>query len=87
MEASAFGGGLFTDENVVAGKLGEGVSVERGGETGVEKLALVGEKGDEVRVPGVGLLGGVAGDLSFSLHRKAVDEDVVHAGPLAGLGG
>jgi hypothetical protein len=87
VEPGAFGGGLFTDEDVVAGELGEGVSVGAGGETGVEELALVGEEGDEVSVPGVGLLGGVAGDLSFSLHRKAVDEDVVHAGPLAGFGG
>ena len=50
-------------------------------------LPWVGEEGDEVSVPGIGLLGGVAGDLSFSLHRKAVDEDVVHTGPLAGFGG
>jgi hypothetical protein len=48
-------GGLFTDEDVVAGELGEGVSVGGGGEAGVEELALVGEGGDEISVPGLGL--------------------------------
>jgi hypothetical protein len=86
VEPSAFGGGLFTDEDVVAGKLDEGVSVGGGGETGIEELALVRQEGDQVGISWIGLLGGVAGDFTLSLHRKAVDEDVVHAGPLAGFG-
>jgi len=42
VEPGAFGSGLFTDEDVVTGKLGEGVSVGGGGEAGVEELALGG---------------------------------------------
>jgi hypothetical protein len=54
---------------------------------GLEALALVREEGDEVSIRGVGFLRGAPGDLALPLHREAVDQDVVDAGPLAGLGG
>jgi len=86
VEPGPFGGRAFADEEVLASELGERVSLGSRGQSGIEELALVGQERDQVRVSRVGLLRRVARDLALTLHRQTVDEHVVHASPLAGLG-
>ena len=86
VKPGALGSRLLADEEVLVGELGEGVPLDRGRQAGIEELALVRQEGDQVGISWIGLLGGVAGDFTLSLHREAVDEHVVHAGPLASFG-
>ena len=74
VEPGPLGGGEFSDEEVVTGELGEGIPLGADGKPGLEELALGREERDEVGVPGIGLLGSVARDLSLSLDREAVDQ-------------